>query len=156
MDRFLSSAVNRIDAKGRVSVPAHFRSILQKRGNSDLYALRALDVAALDVGGMDLLDRYEQRIALEDPFLQTADDMSFFCHGDGAFLKIDQDGRITVTDFIREHTGITTDVAFVGRGHFFQIWEPEQFSAYRAEARARLLKLRQAATGMLRPTGEPE
>ena len=79
---------------------------------------------ALDVGGLDLLDRYEQRIALEDPFLQTADDMSFFVHGDGAFLKLDQDGRITVTDFIREHTGITTDVAFVGRGSFFQIWEP--------------------------------
>jgi MraZ protein len=156
MDRFLSSAVNKIDAKGRVSVPAHFRSVLQKRGYSELYALRALDVAALDVGGLDLLDRYEQRIALEDPFLQTADDMSFFCHGDGAFLKLDQDGRISVSDFIREHTGITTEVAFVGRGQFFQIWEPEQLAAYRAEARARLLAVRQAATGMLRPTGEPE
>ena len=144
MDRFLSSAVNRIDAKGRVSVPAHFRAVLQKRGYQDLYALRALDVTALDVGGMDLLDRYEKRIALEDPFLQTADDMSFFCHGDGAFLKLDQDGRITVNDFIREYTGITTDVAFVGRGHFFQIWEPGQFDAYRAQARSRLLKLRQA------------
>ena len=144
MDRFLSSAVNRIDAKGRVSVPAHFRAVLQKRGYQDLYALRALDVTALDVGGMDLLDRYEKRIALEDPFLQTADDMSFFCHGDGVFLKLDQDGRITVNDFIREHTGITTDVTFVGRGHFFQIWEPGQFDAYRAQARSRLLKLRQA------------
>jgi MraZ protein len=154
MDRFLSSAVNRIDAKGRVSVPAHFRAVLQKRGYADLYALRALDVAALDVGGMDLLDRYEQRIALEDPFLQTADDMSFFCHGDGAFLKLDQDGRITVNDFIREHTGITTDVAFVGRGHFFQVWEPRQFEAYRADARARLTKLRRAE-GM-RPAGETE
>jgi MraZ protein len=156
MDRFLSSAVNRIDAKGRVSVPAHFRAVLQKKGHADLYALRALDVAALDVGGMDLLERYEQRIALEDPFLQTADDMSFFCHGDGAFLKIDQDGRITVNDFIREHTGITADVAFVGRGHFFQIWEPRKFDAYRAEARGRLLKLRQAATGMMRPAGDTE
>jgi transcriptional regulator MraZ len=154
MDRFLSSAVNRIDAKGRVSVPAHFRAVLQKRGYADLYALRALDVAALDVGGMDLLDRYEQRIALEDPFLQTADDMSFFCHGDGAFLKLDQDGRITVNDFIREHTGITNDVAFVGRGHFFQIWEPRQFEAYRAAARSRLTKLRQAE-GM-RPAGDTE
>jgi MraZ protein len=156
MDRFLSSAVNRIDAKGRVSVPAHFRAVLQKRGYADLYALRALDVAALDVGGMDLLERYEQRIALEDPFLQTADDMSFFCHGDGAFLKIDQDGRITVNDFIREHTGITSDIAFVGRGHFFQIWEPQKFEAYRAEARRRLLKLRQAASGMMRSAGETE
>lgn len=155
MDRFLSSAVNRIDAKGRVSVPAHFRTILQKRGFSELYALRALDVAALDVGGMDLLDRYEQRIQEQDPFLQTADDMSFFCHGDGAFLKLDQDGRITVNDFIREHTGITTDIAFVGRGHFFQMWEPEQFNAYRAQARARLLKLRQAAAGTER-SGDTE
>jgi MraZ protein len=154
MDRFLSSAVNRIDAKGRVSVPAHFRAVLQKRGYADLYGLRALDVAALDVGGMDLLDRYEQRIAREDPFLQTADDMSFFCHGDGAFLKLDQDGRITVNDFIREHTGITTDVTFVGRGQFFQIWEPKQFEAYRAEARSRLLKLRQ--TVGMRPAGETE
>ncbi len=156
MDRFLSHAVNRIDAKGRVSVPAHFRSVVQKRGYSELYALRALDVAALDVGGMDLLDRYEQRIALEDPFLQTADDMSFFCHGDGAFLKLDQDGRITVNDFIREHTGITSEIAFVGRGHFFQMWEPRRFDAYRADARARLLKVRQAATGMTRPAGDAE
>jgi len=146
MDRFLSSAVNRIDAKGRVSVPAHFRAVVQKRGYSELYALRCLDVPAMDVGGLDLLDRYEQRIALEDPFLQTADDMSFFAYGDGAFLKLDGDGRITVSDFIRDHTGITTDVAFVGRGHFFQIWEPERLKAYGAEARSRLIKLRQAAT----------
>lgn len=146
MDRFLSNAVNRIDAKGRVSVPAHFRSVVQKRGYQDLYALRALEVPALDVGGPDLLDRYEARIALEDPFLQAADDMSFFCHGDGSFLKLDQDGRISVGEFLREHTGITTEVAFVGRGHFFQIWEPERLKAHGAQVRARLLRMRQAAT----------
>jgi MraZ protein len=146
MDRFLSSAINRIDTKGRVSVPAHFRSVVQRRGFADLYALRALDVPAMDVGGPDLLDRYEQRIALEDPFLQTADDMSFFVHGDGSFLKLDQDWRITVSDFIREHTGIATEVAFVGRGLFFQMWEPERLKAYGAEVRARLLKLRQQSS----------
>jgi MraZ protein len=145
MDRFLSSAINRIDAKGRVSVPSNFRAIVQGRGYRDLYALRALDVPALDVGGPDLLDRYEERIAREDPFLQAADDMSFFCYGDGAFLKLDQEGRIGVSDFVREHTGIGSEVAFVGRGHFFQIWEPERLKAHGAEVRARLLKLRQAA-----------
>ncbi|WP_040676314.1 division/cell wall cluster transcriptional repressor MraZ [Nitratireductor pacificus] len=146
MDRFLSSAINRIDSKGRVSVPAHFRAVVQKRGFTELYALRALDIPAMDVGGLDLLDRYEERIAQEDPFLQTADDMSFFIHGDGAFLKLDQDGRITVTDFLREHTGITTDVAFVGRGLFFQIWEPERLKTHGQQVRERLLKLRQAAS----------
>ncbi|MER8902614.1 division/cell wall cluster transcriptional repressor MraZ [Mesorhizobium sp. M0802] len=154
MDRFLSSAVNRIDAKGRVSVPAHFRAVVQKRGYSELYALRGLDVPAMDVGGLDLLDRYEQRIALEDPFLQTADDMSFFCHGDGTFLKLDQDGRITMSDFIREHTGITSEVAFVGRGNFFQVWEPGRLGAYGAQARARLLQLRQGTKAHEAKAGE--
>lgn len=151
MDRFLSNAVNRIDAKGRVSVPAHFRAVVLSRGYTELYAIRQLDVPALDVGGLDLLDRYEERIAQEDPFRQTADDMSFFVHGDGAFLKLDQDGRITVTDFIREHTGITTEVAFVGRGSFFQMWEPERLRAYGAQVRERLLKLRQGTKPGERP-----
>jgi MraZ protein len=146
MDRFLSNAINRVDAKGRVSVPAHFRAVLTTRGFAELYALRALDMPALDVGGPDLLDRYEARMTAEDPFLQTADDMSFFVHGDGAFLKLDQDGRITVTDFMREHTGIVGEVAFVGRGGFFQIWEPERLKVHAAAVRQRLLRLRQAAS----------
>lgn len=154
MDRFLSSAVNRIDAKGRVSVPAHFRAIVQKRGYAELYALRALDTPSLDVGGPDLLDALEKRIGQEDPFLQTADDMSLLFYGDGAFLKLDQDGRITVNDFIRDQTGISSEVAFVGRGHFFQIWEPARFARHAEEARARLRALRRSAS--MRQAGEPE
>lgn len=146
MDRFLSNAVNRIDGKGRVSVPAHFRTVLHRRGFADLYALGALDVPAMDVGGPDLLDRYEDRISREDPFLQTADDMSFFVHGDGAFLKLDQDGRITITDFVREHTGIASQVAFLGRGHFFQMWEPDRLGAHTAQVRERLSRLRRTAS----------
>ena len=124
MDRFLASAVNRVDAKGRVSVPAHFRAILQRRSVEELYALRALEDPAMDVGGPDLLDRLEQRVEQEDPFLRTGDDMSFYAYGDGTWLKLDGEGRITITDFIRAHTGISTEVAFLGRGHFFEMWEP--------------------------------
>jgi MraZ protein len=142
MDRFLSNATNRIDAKGRVSVPAHFRAIVQKRGYSELYAVRSLDAPAFELGGPDLLDFYEKRIAQEDPFLQTADDMALLYYGDGAFLKLDQDGRISVTDQIRAYTGITTEVAFVGRGHCFQIWEPKRLQAHSDAALERLRKLR--------------
>lgn len=154
MDRFLSRATNGIDAKGRVSVPARFRTLLQKRGYSELYAIRALDMPALNVGGQDLLDAYEARLDQEDPFLQTASDMSFFCHGDGDFLKMDRDGRITVTDFIREHTGITDAVGFMGRGKYFQIWEPSQMDEYSAKARQRLLE--RSRSEAARRNGIPE
>lgn len=118
---------------------------MQKRGYDQLYAVRSLEAPALDLGGPDLLDAFEKRIAQEDPFLQTADDMSFFFYGDGAFLKLDQDGRITVSDFIREQTGIESEVAFVGRGHFFQIWEPSRFAAHAEKVRERLRSLRARA-----------
>ncbi|GGD20779.1 division/cell wall cluster transcriptional repressor MraZ [Aureimonas glaciei] len=145
MDRFLSNSVNNIDAKGRVSVPAAFRQILAQRGFKELYAMQSLGTPAIDVGGMDLLQRYEQRLEAEDPFSEAYADMSLFTYGDGAFLKFDQEGRITVSDFVRTHTGITDKVTFVGRNTFFQLWEPSQFEAHRAEARARLLAMRGAS-----------
>lgn len=154
MDRFLSTAVMNIDAKGRVSVPHRFRAVLMARGYGELYALRCLDVPALDVGGQDLLDAYEQRIASEDPFLQSADDMSFFIHGDGDFLKMDQEGRLQVSDFMRQHCNISDSIAFVGRGKHFQIWEPTRLADYSSQVRTRLLKLRQAQLGARQ--GEPE
>jgi MraZ protein len=153
MDRFLSNSVNNIDAKGRVSVPAPFRQVLAARGHRELYALQAIGQPAIDVGGMDLLERYETRMAQEDPFSEDYSDMSLFAYGDGAFLKFDAEGRIMVTDFIRSHTGITDRVAFVGRNHFFQLWEPSRFEAYRAEARARLTA-RRTSRGM--SEGAPE
>ncbi|MFH1796701.1 MAG: division/cell wall cluster transcriptional repressor MraZ [Pseudomonadota bacterium] len=155
MDRFLSSAVNRIDAKGRVSVPGAFRALAAKRGYHDLYALRALEEPALDVGGMDLLERYERQLDQTNPFLRTADDMSAYVHGEGTFLKLDADGRITMSDFIREHTGITSEVGFLGRGQFFQIWEPERMRQHLADVRTRLTTLRQAAA-QARPSGASE
>ena len=153
MDRFLSNSVNRIDAKGRVSVPGPFRAIAAKRGLPELYALRGLEEPALDVGGMDLLDRYERQLGLQDPFLRTSDDMSTYIHGEGMFLKLDADGRITMSDAIREHTGITTEVGFLGRGAFFQIWEPGRMRQHMEQARTRLVALRQAASAR---SGTPE
>jgi MraZ protein len=137
---------NRIDAKGRVSVPAQFRSIIQKAGPSELYALRSLHLPALDVGGPELLTRFDKRLEQEDPFAETADDMSFYLHADGGFLKLDGDGRITVTDFIREHTGVSVDVTFAGANTHFQMWHPDQFEAHRTKVRQRLVEKRRQET----------
>ncbi|MGH7006130.1 MAG: division/cell wall cluster transcriptional repressor MraZ, partial [Alphaproteobacteria bacterium] len=86
--------------------------------------------------------RFDERLASEDPFAQTADDLSFYLHADGSFLKLDGDGRITVTDFMREHTGISTDVTFAGANTHFQLWQPERFEAHRDRVRARLAEKR--------------
>jgi len=135
MNRFLSSATNRIDAKGRVSVPAPFRAVLAQRDIQELYCIQDFVFPAISVGGPDLLDRYERQISAEDPFAREGSEMSLLIHGGGIFMRLDAEGRLMVTDFIRDFTGITTEVCFVGRSDHFQLWQPQAFHEAQAAAR---------------------
>ncbi|MES5099625.1 division/cell wall cluster transcriptional repressor MraZ [Agrobacterium sp. BA1120] len=135
MGRFLSNVTNRIDAKGRVSVPSLFRSVLAERGIQELYCLQDFAFPAISVGGPDLLERYERQIASMDAFSPEANAMSLLVHGGGVFMKLDAEGRLMVTDFIREFTAITTEVTFVGRADHFQLWQPEAFHEAQKAAR---------------------
>ena len=57
MDQFVSSFTNKIDSKGRVSVPASFRAILAKEGGDGVYCYPSLDAPALDAGGIRLVNQ---------------------------------------------------------------------------------------------------
>lgn len=135
MIRFLSHSVKRIDAKGRVSVPAAFRTVLAEEGVQELYCFQDFVFPAISVGGPQLLARFERQIDAADPFSPEANQMSLLIHGGGVFMKLDSEGRLMVTDFIRDFTGITDQVAFVGRGEFFQLWQPQAFEDMQAAAR---------------------
>lgn len=135
MSRFLSNATNRIDAKGRVSVPSAFRSVLAQRNVQELYGFQDFVFPAISIGGPDLLERFERQIAAEDPFSPDANEMSLLIHGGGVFMKLDAEGRLMVTDFIRGFTGISDEVTFVGRADHFQLWQPQAFVAAQAQAR---------------------
>ncbi|WP_176084156.1 division/cell wall cluster transcriptional repressor MraZ [Martelella sp. HB161492] len=135
MNRFLSNQTKKIDAKGRVSVPAAFRSVLAERQIEELYCFQDFVFPAISIGGPDLLARFERQIDQEDPFSPEANSMSLLIHGGGVFMKLDAEGRLMVTDFIRDFTGIGSEVTFVGRADHFQLWEPQAFQAAQDAAR---------------------
>ncbi|WP_337266995.1 division/cell wall cluster transcriptional repressor MraZ [Oryzifoliimicrobium ureilyticus] len=135
MSRFLSHATNRIDSKGRVSVPAAFRSALAQHNIQELYCFQDFVFPAISVGGVDLLERFERQISAADPFSPDANAMSLLIHGGGVFMKLDAEGRLMVTDFIRDFTGISDEVTFVGRSDHFQLWQPQAFQAAQTQAR---------------------
>jgi len=135
MNRFLSNATHRIDAKGRVSVPSSFRAVLARAGAEELYVYQDFVFPAISVAGPEVLDRFERLIAAQDPFSVEANKMSLLIHGGGVFMKLDGEGRLAMTDFIRSFTGIIDMVTFAGRGDHFQIWAPAAFEATQAQAR---------------------
>jgi MraZ protein len=129
MDRFVSHYLLRLDAKGRVSVPAPFRAALKRDGFDGLYCYPALDRPALDAGGHALLAENEALLADLSPASAERDRFSLSLYGTSETLKIDREGRVTLTETLKAHAGITDAVIFVGLGHKFQIWEPSRFRA---------------------------
>ena len=142
MDQFVSNYTNRIDAKGRVSVPAPFRAVLAKDGFDGIYCYPSLDAEALDCGGNRLIAKITSLLDGLDPYSDERDLLSTALYGASEVLKLDPEGRIVLTDALRAHAGIEGEAVFVGLGDKFQIWRPESFRARFLEAREKVRELR--------------
>lgn len=144
MDQFFSHFTNRLDAKGRVSIPATFRAVLAKDGYEGLYVHPALDTPALDAGGHALRRTIDTILSGFDPFSEEWDLLSTALNGTSEILKMDGEGRIMLPEHLKRHAGIETTVTLVGHGHKFQIWEPGRFLAHLEDARGRLRDVKRA------------
>jgi MraZ protein len=142
VDRFVSHFTNRLDAKGRISIPAPFRAVLIRDGFEGLYVHPSLDQQAVDCGGNALLQEIDGLLAKLSPYSEERDLFSTALLGTSEILKVDPEGRVTLTETIKAFAGVTGDVTFVGQGHKFQIWEPNRFRAHLEEAKHRVRDMR--------------
>jgi MraZ protein len=142
MDRFVSHYTLRLDAKGRVSIPAPFRAVLARDGFEGLYCYPTLDRPALDAGGNALLHEIEALITRFPPYSEEREQFSAALYGTSEVLRIDGEGRAVLSEPLRQHAQIKDEVAFAGLGHKFQIWEPGRFRAELAEATEKVRALK--------------
>ena len=156
MAGFVSHFTNRLDTKGRVSIPAPFRAALARDGFDGLYCIASPHVTAVDAGGNDLVAEIEGRLNEFSKMSADHDDLAIALFGASETPRIDSDGRIVLSEMIREYTGVRDQVTFVGLGYKFQIWEPEKFREHRAEAQRRALAMLsgKAAQGAAREEGQ--
>lgn len=142
MDRFVSNFTLRLDSKGRVSIPAPFRSVLARDGFEGLYCYPSLDQPAIDAGGHTLLAEIEELLARFPAYSDQRDELSLALYGTSETLKADSEGRVSLSDSLKSHAGVTEAVTFVGLGHKFQIWEPGRFRAQLSEATGKVRALK--------------
>jgi len=142
MDRFVSNFTLRLDSKGRVSIPASFRSVLARDGFDGLHCYPALDRPAIDAGGNALMAEIEALIARYAPFSEEREHFALALYGTSETLRIDGEGRVILSDALKRHAHITDAVCFVGLGNKFQIWEPGRFQNELAEATGKVRALK--------------
>ena len=135
---FLSTFVNKVDRKGRVSVPAPFRAELASQSFAGIVVFRAINYAALEASGIDRIEDLTSRLEALPEFSEEREAISAI-FADVQQLPFDGEGRIGLPPELCEHAGIVLEgsAAFVGNGRTFQIWEPGRFERHQAERRGR-------------------
>jgi len=137
VELFLSTYVNKVDRKGRVSVPATFRSTLAANSQPNLVvAFPSLRVRAVECTGSHRIEEMQRRIDTLEQFSDEYENLTQI-FADSHPMSMDPEGRIILPETLKEHARIGCDVAFVGLGAMFQLWDPAQYEEHRAAVRER-------------------
>ena len=132
---FLSSYENKLDKKGRVSVPATFRSYLTSIGYNGFISYPSFNHAALEACSQDRIEKLSNTIDSLNPFEEKRDYFATSVLSESVSLQFDTEGRVSFTDKLLDHAKIKNNLLFVGLGKTFQIWEPKLFEKFKMTAR---------------------
>ena len=139
---FLSSFENKIDKKGRVSVPATFRSHLNSMGYNGFISYPSFNHQALEACSQDRIEKLSGAIDSLNPFEEKRDYFATSILSESENLQFDTEGRVSISEKLLQHAKITNNVLFVGLGKTFQIWQPKIFDKFKAFAKKKAFQNR--------------
>lgn len=140
MALFLSTSVNKIDKKGRVSVPAGFRAALEGEPFSGIVLIPSQTHDCLEGFAYSAMQEIARRLDEFDMFSTDQDDIATSVFGEAQQLAFDGEGRIMLPAELMARANISDQAVFVGLGAKFQIWSPEKYEDRRRAARDNVTK----------------
>ena len=132
---FLSTYENKLDKKGRVSVPASFRSYLSNLGYNGVICYPSFNNQSIEAWPQDRIEKISNTIDSLNPFDEKRDFFATSILSESINLQFDSEGRISLTPKLLKHSKIKNNMVFVGQGKTFQIWEPATFEKFKVNAR---------------------
>ncbi len=132
---FLSTFENKLDKKGRVSVPASFRSYLSNLGYNGVICYPSFNNPSIEACSQDRIEKISSTIDSLNPFEEKRDFFATSILSESVYLQFDTEGRISISINLLKHANIKNSMLFVGQGQTFQIWEPAIFEKFKVQAR---------------------
>ena len=140
---FVSQFTNKLDAKGRVSVPASYRQALATQGIEGFYCLKSAGHRSLTGYGRSMLDALGEKLKAHHPGSRDYLVLATYA-SQATLLSFDDEGRVRLPDELIAYAGLKDRVLFNGAIDIFEIWDPEIFApvlALRVEEMCTVLNL---------------
>ncbi len=132
---FLSTYENKLDKKGRVSVPSSFRSYLSNLGYNGIICYPSFNYQSIEAWPQERIEKISSAIDTLNPFEDKRDFFATSILSESISLQFDSEGRISLSPKLLKHAKIKNSMVFVGQGKTFQIWEPSLFEKFKVNAR---------------------
>ncbi len=136
MNIFLSKYQNKIDRKGRVSIPSAFRAALSENKFNGIIVYPSFKNNCIEACSMARLQEIYRIIQKLDPYSEERDAFETIVMGESNQLQFDNEGRVIIPAHLMQQVGITEQAIFVGKGLIFEIWEPVAFDTHLKTAKA--------------------
>ncbi len=133
---FFSWYVNKIDAKGRVSVPASFRDQIDRQSYNGICAIPSSKHPMVEGSDRARTQKISRQLRSLPEFSEAYETVQQM-FGDIVLLPLDPEGRIILPGHLLAHANLKDAVLFSGAGDLFQMWEPKAYEEYRQIQRER-------------------
>jgi MraZ protein len=123
---------HRIDAKGRLPVPAAFRRALADAGSPTL-VVTPLDQCLAAYPAAEWV-RLEQQLAQLPPFSGPAKAVTRLVASRAVDCDLDVQGRILLPADLRRTAGLKSEAVVIGVLNRFEVWAPERWDSFVSES----------------------
>lgn len=135
--RFRGESVHKVDTKGRVSIPAPFRRVLEEGDPDWVSGAQPQLVLVYGRRGRPCLEGYslagiaevDEMIATLPRYSRDREILERLIATQSVYAQVDDTGRIVLPAKLREMIGVKGEATFAGMGDKFQIWEPGAYAA---------------------------
>jgi len=131
---FLSTYINKIDKKGRVSVPSSFRALLSEEF-AGVIVYESISKQCIEACSLDRIKKLNDSIDDLDPYSDERDAFSSVILGGSIKLPFDSEGRVLLPEQLLNFAGLDEQACFVGKGNTFEIWNPEKYTKHYEKAK---------------------
>jgi MraZ protein len=149
MKLFVSQFINKLDKKGRISLPSLFRNILPAGDKNEIILFKSLKYKSIEGCDSYRINEIANRVNKLDFFSDDQDDFATSIFSEIIPTKIDTEGRFLIPDSLKSYANILSEATFVGQGHYFQIWEPSAAIKRQKESRLRLLNQKKTLSSII-------
>lgn len=133
MTTFLSTYVNKVDKKGRVSVPADFRGELVHQSRQTVVVFASPTEPFLYAWGYDDFLKFADRIKRLPAMSKERQRLARSILAAARPLGFDSEGRILLPEPFISKANVGEAALFAGMGDYFTIWNPETYDAQQSE-----------------------